>query len=68
MQQEGFTQTFSDTGFGKYDEAFIHEVGLVNERPAFVPHYLAAYKPDYVVCSNFCYQWPYYLRAKMDGG
>ncbi len=62
LQQEGFPQTFSDTGFGKYDEAFIHEVGLVNERPALIPRYLTAYKPDYVVCSNFCYQWPYYLR------
>ena len=64
LQQAGFDhgETFSDTGFGKYDEAFIHEVGLVNERPAFVPHYLAAYRPDYVVCSTFCYQWAYYLR------
>ena len=67
LQQEGFdeAQTFSDTGFGKYDEAFIHEIGLVNERPAFVPHFISAYKPDFVVCSNFCYQWPYYLR--LDG-
>lgn len=62
LQMENFTQTFSDTGFGKYDEAFIHEVGLVNERPALIPRYLAAYEPDYVVCSNFCYQWPYYLK------
>jgi hypothetical protein len=64
LQQAGFDhgETFSDTGFGKYDEAFIHEVGLVNERPAFVPHFLAAYRPEYVVCSTFCYQWPYYLR------
>jgi hypothetical protein len=62
LQQEGFTETFSDTGFGKYDEAFIHEVGLVNERPAMVPRYLMAYQPGFVVCSNFCYAWPYYLR------
>lgn len=64
LQLEGFDhgETFSDTGFGKYDEAFIHEVGLVNERPAFVPHFLSAYRPDYVVCSTFCYQWPFYLR------
>jgi hypothetical protein len=62
LQMEGFTQTFSDTGFGKFDEAFIHETGLVNERPALVPRYLAAYKPDYVVCSNWCFQWPYYLK------
>ena len=62
LQMEGFTLTFSDTGFGKFDEDFIHETGLVNERPALVPRYLAAYKPDYVVCSNFCYQWHYYLK------
>ncbi len=62
LQLEGFTQTFSDTGFGKFDEAFIHETGLVNERPKLVPRYLAAYQPDYVVCSNWCYQWPYYLK------
>lgn len=56
------TMTSSDTGFGKYDEAFIHEVGLTNERPAMVPHYLDAYHPSFIVCSTFCYQWPYYLR------
>jgi tetratricopeptide (TPR) repeat protein len=65
LQMSGYDrgETFSDTGFGKYDEAFIHEVGLVNERPGLVPRYLAAYRPDFVVCGNFCYQWPYYLRA-----
>jgi tetratricopeptide (TPR) repeat protein len=64
LQQEGYDQgqTFSDTGFGKYDEAFIHEVGMVNERPALVPRFLSAYRPDDVVCSNFCYQWPFYLK------
>ncbi len=64
LQQEGFDhgETFADTGFGKYDEAFIHEVGLVNERPALVPRYLHAYQPDYIICSTFCYQWPYYLK------
>jgi tetratricopeptide (TPR) repeat protein len=64
LQMNGYDhgETFSDTGFGKYDEAFIHEVGLVNERPALVPRFLAAYQPGYVVCGNFCYQWPYYLK------
>jgi tetratricopeptide (TPR) repeat protein len=64
LQMNGYDhgETFSDTGFGKYDEAFIHEVGLVNERPALVPRFLAAYRPDFVVCGNFCYQWPLYLR------
>jgi hypothetical protein len=63
LQMDGYDQgeTYSDTGFGKYDEAFIHEVGLVNERPALVSRFLAAYQPDYVVCGNFCYQWPFYL-------
>jgi tetratricopeptide (TPR) repeat protein len=64
LQMSGYDhgETFSDTGFGKFDEAFIHEVGLVNERPAMVPRFLAAYQPDFVVCGNFCYQWPYYLK------
>jgi tetratricopeptide (TPR) repeat protein len=64
LQMNGYDhgETFSDTGFGKYDEAFIHEVGLVNERPALVPRFLAAYQPGFVVCGNFCYQWPYYLK------
>jgi len=64
LQQEGYDlgETFSDTGFGKYDESFIHEVGLVNERPALVPRFLSAYKPDFVICGNFCFQWPWYLR------
>ncbi len=66
LQQSGYDhgETFADTGFGKYDPAFIHEVGLVGERPALLPHYLQAYQPAYVVCGNFCYQWPYYLRQK----
>ena len=64
LQMNGYDhgETFADTGFGKYDEPFIHEVGLVNERPALIPRYLAAYRPDFVVCGNFCYQWPFYLR------
>jgi hypothetical protein len=62
LQQEDFGETFADTGFGKYDEAFIHEVGLVNERPGMIPRYIAAYQPDFVVCCNFSYQWAYYLR------
>jgi tetratricopeptide (TPR) repeat protein len=64
LQMNGYDDgvTYSDTGFGKYDEAFIHEVGLVNERPALLPHFLSAYNPDFVVCDNFGFQWPYYLR------
>jgi hypothetical protein len=64
LQEQGFdhAETFSDTGFGKYDEDFIHEVGIINERPAAIPHYLNYYTPGFVICSTFCYRWPYYLR------
>ena len=55
-------ETFGDTGFGKYDAAFIHIVAMAGERPALVPLYLANYRPAFVVTNNFCYQWPYYLR------
>jgi hypothetical protein len=66
LQLSGYDQgeTFADTGFGKYDEAFIHEVGLVNERPALVPLLSKGYVPDFVVCNNFCFQWPYYLKRE----
>ena len=64
LQQEGYDngETFGDTGFGKYEEDFIHENGLVEERPRLLPRYLLAYQPDYVVCGTFCYQWPHYLK------
>lgn len=64
LQQEGFDhgQTFGDTGFGKFDEAFIHENGMVGERPALLLRYLQAYRPDTVVCGTFSYQWPWYLK------
>jgi len=67
LQQEGYDhgETFGDTGFGKFDEAFIHENGLVGERPALLLRYLQTYQPDTVVCGTFCYQWPWYL--KMNG-
>jgi len=55
-------ETFADTGFGKYDEAFIHEVGLVGERPVLLSHYFEAYRPDFVICGNFCFRWPFYLK------
>ena len=64
LQMSGYDhgETFSDTGFGKYDEAFIHEVGLVNERPAYIPRLLSAYRPDFALTGDFCFQWPYYLK------
>ncbi len=64
LQEAGYDQgeTFGDTGFGKYDENFIHTISLLSARPALLPRYLQAYRPDYIVCGNFCYEWPYYLR------
>lgn len=64
LQMDGFTagETFSDTGFGKFDETFIHTIGLVDERPPLLPHYLGVYRPEFVICSTFCFQWPWYLR------
>ena len=66
LQMNGYDhgETYADTGFGKYDADFIHEIGLVNERPALVPHFIDAYNPRLIVCNNFCYQWPYYLQQK----
>jgi hypothetical protein len=64
LQQEGFTETFADTGMGKYDPFFIREIGLVGERPEMLPLYLHAYRPDYVVCGTYCYLWPYHLRQE----
>ena len=65
LQLHGFDQgeTFADTGFGKYSAETIHQVGLIGERPGLVPKYLAAYRPDFVVCGNFCYEWPWFLRT-----
>jgi len=61
LQQEGFTETFADTGFGKYDEALIHETGLVADCPALLAGYLAAYRPAFVLCDGFAFRWPAYL-------
>ena len=64
LQEEGYDhgETFGDTGFGKYDEAEIHLVALLSERPALLPHYLDNWQPSFVVCGNEAYEWPYYLR------
>jgi hypothetical protein len=66
LQVEGYDhgETFGDTGLGKYDEDGIRLVSMVGERPALLPLYLAAYRPDYVVCNNLCYRWPFYLRQQ----
>ncbi len=62
LQQEGFTQTFADTGFGKYDEAMIRETGLVADRPALLAGYLAAYHPDFILAGGFAFRWPAYFQ------
>jgi hypothetical protein len=66
LQEAGYDhgETFGDTGFGKYDESFIHIVAMLGERAALLPRYLEVYRPGYVVCNNFCYQWPHYLRQE----
>ncbi len=64
LQMQGFDhgEVFADTGWAKFDLPFIHDIGVVSERPAQLPVYLTAYQPDYVICGTFCYRWPYYLR------
>jgi hypothetical protein len=64
LQEAGYDrgQTFGDTGFGKYDESFIRQLGLLADRPALLPAFLKAYQPDYVACGTLCYAWPWCLR------
>ncbi len=62
LQQERLGPTFADTGFGKYDEAFIRVTGLVGDRPALLPRFLEQARPDFVVCGDFSFKWPFYLR------
>jgi len=64
LQEEGYDggETFGDTGFGKYDPRMIHLVSMLGERPGMLPTYLAAYRPEFVICNNLCYRWPWYLR------
>ena len=63
LQERGYDhgETLGDTGFGKYDEKMIHVVSMIGDRPALLPEYTAVFHPDYVVGSNFCYRWPWYL-------
>ena len=64
LQEKGYDhgETFSDTGFGKYDEKLIRIVSMIGERPALLPLYAATYQPDFVLCNSVCFRWPYYLR------
>ena len=63
LQQEGFAETYTDTGFGKYSPALIRETGLVGDRPALLKDYLAKYHPGFVVADGFAFPWPAYLQA-----
>lgn len=62
LQQEGFGPTYADTGFGKYEAGFIRETGLVADRPALLSTFLGVYRPSFVICDDFAFQWPFYLR------
>ena len=62
LQEQGLGPTFADTGFGKYDEAFIRLTGLMAERPALLGGLIGHFRPDFIVCDGFAFQWPAYLR------
>lgn len=64
LQYNGYNQgqTFSDTGFGKFSEEFIHEIGLSCERPNLLSHYIAQYQPQAAVVASMGYNWPVALR------
>lgn len=64
LQWQGFDsgETYCDTGFGKYSEDLIHEIGLVCERPHYLPTAIARYHPDFIVLASLGYQWPLGLK------
>jgi hypothetical protein len=62
LQEQGFVPTYADTGFGKYSEAFIRETGLVSDQPALLSTFIGAYRPAFIICDGFAFQWPAYLR------
>ena len=62
LQQNDILPTWADTGFGKYDEAFIRETGLLGLNPDLLPTFISIYRPDFVLCDDFAFQWPAYLR------
>jgi hypothetical protein len=61
LQQNGVLPTWADTGFGKYDEAFIRATGLLGLNPDLLPTFISIYQPDVVLCDGFAFQWPAYL-------
>jgi hypothetical protein len=62
LQMEKILPTFADTGFGKYDEAFIRLTGLMADRPALLAGLIRDWQPQFVVFDDFAFQWPSYLR------
>ena len=62
LQEQELGPTFADTGFGKYDEAFIRLTGLMAERPALLGGLIAHFQPNFIVCDGFAFAWPAYLR------
>ncbi|PAW77529.1 MAG: hypothetical protein B9S32_11075 [Verrucomicrobia bacterium Tous-C9LFEB] len=66
LQYVGYNQgqTYCDTGFGKYSESMIHEIGLASEQPTSLPVLLRRYRPDITIVANMAYNWPYYLRQE----
>lgn len=63
LQQHDILPTWADTGFGKYDEAFIRETGLLGMNPDLLPTFISIYQPDFVLADGFAFQWPAYLRS-----
>jgi hypothetical protein len=63
LQMQEMLPTFADTGFGKYDEAFIRLTGLMADRPALLKGLIDYWQPQFVICDDFAFQWPSYLRS-----
>lgn len=66
LQYQGYNtgQVYADTGFGKFSESFIREIGLSCEEPASLPVLLRRYQPDAALVSNMGYGWPVYLKQE----
>jgi hypothetical protein len=64
LQYVGYNhgETYADTGFGKYSQKLIHEIGLACERPGYLPWLFKKYQPDFAVVACNGYNWPASLR------
>lgn len=63
LQYRGYDhgETYCDTGFGKFSEDFIHEIGLSSGRPNYLPVLLRKYNPACTVVAGMGYNWPHVL-------